>query len=188
MPAAASITGEVPSQQSVPPEGSRWVVVAICSLLCLIVVLVFCQAGGYDFVNFDDDRYVYDNDHLKHGFTWDGLIYYVYHWHSYTYHPLSTYSHMLDCQLFGLEAGGHHWTNLVLHAITAALLFLLLRRMTGRLWPTCPGGCPLCHPPAAGRIGGLDLGAERRAQRTVLRLDAGGLRAFRRVRRRPADM
>ena len=111
-------------------------VVAICGLLCLAVVLVFCQTGGYDFVNFDDDHYVYDNEHLNHGFTWDGLLYYAYHWHSYTYHPLSTYSHMLDCQLFGLKAGGHHWMNVVLHAITAVLLFLLLRQMTGRLWPS----------------------------------------------------
>ena len=42
---------------------------------------------------------------------------------------------MLDCQLFGLDAGGHHWMNVALHAITAVLLFLLLRQMTGRLWP-----------------------------------------------------
>ena len=100
------------------------------------MVLVFCQTGGHDFVNFDDDHYVYDNEHLNRGFTWDGLIYYAYHWHAYTYHPLSTYSHMLDCQLFGLEAGGHHWMNVALHAITAVLLFLLLRQMTGRLWPS----------------------------------------------------
>ena len=67
---------------------------------------------------------------------WEGLLYYAYHWHAYTYHPLSTYSHMLDCQLFGLEAGGHHWMNVALHAITAVLLFLLMRQMTGRLWPS----------------------------------------------------
>ena len=52
------------------------------------MVLVFCQTGGYDFVNFDDDHYVYDNEHINRGFTWDGLIYYAYHWHAYTYHPL----------------------------------------------------------------------------------------------------
>ena len=111
-------------------------VVTICGLLCLAAVLVFCQTGGYDFVNFDDDRYVYDNEHLNQGFSWQGLWYYTYHWHSYTFHPLSTYSHMLDCQLFGLEAGGHHWMNVALHALTAVLLFLLVRQMTGRLWPS----------------------------------------------------
>ena len=127
---------ETPCRPCAVPPGSRTVIVTICGLLCLAVVLVFCQTGGYDFVNFDDDRYVYDNEHLNQGFTWDGLLFYAYHYHSYTYHPLSTYSHMLDCQLFGLEAGGHHWVNVVLHAITAVLLFLVLRQMTGRLWPS----------------------------------------------------
>ncbi len=118
------------------PGGSRLVVVMVCGLLALAVALVFCQTGGYDFVNFDDDHYVYDNEHIHHGFTWHGLFYYAIHWHAYTYHPLSTYSHMLDCQLFGLDAGGHHGMNVVLHAITAVLLFLLVRQMTGRLWPS----------------------------------------------------
>ena len=45
-------------------------------------------------------------------------------------------SHLLDCQLFGLQAGGHHLTNVLLHAATAVLLFLVLRRMTGGLWPS----------------------------------------------------
>ena len=136
VPYTVSQTGEPPQRQPAAPQGSRPVIVTLCGLLCLAVFLVFCQTGGYDFVNFDDDQYVYDNGHLNHGFTWDGLLYYTYHWHSYTYHPLTTYSHMLDCQLFGLEPSGHHWVNVVLHAITAALLFLLVRQMTGRLWPS----------------------------------------------------
>jgi tetratricopeptide (TPR) repeat protein len=116
--------------------GRRPTVVVICGLLCLAVVLVFCQTAGYDFVNFDDDHYVYENEHLNRGFTWDGLVYYAVHWHAYTYHPLSTYSHMLDCQAFGLKAGWHHGMNVALHAITATMLFLLVRQMTGRLWPS----------------------------------------------------
>jgi len=123
-----------PDCETPPPLGDRRVVVAICGLLCLAVILVFCQTGRYDFVNFDDDRYVYDNDHIKHGLTLEGLEFYLCHWHSYTYHPLTTYSHMLDCQLFGLKAGGHHAVNIFLHAITATLLFLLIRQMTGRVW------------------------------------------------------
>ena len=57
----------------VPPRGSRGVVAAVCLFLCLSVILIYCQTGGYDFVNFDDDQYVYDNVHIKHGLTWEGL-------------------------------------------------------------------------------------------------------------------
>jgi protein O-mannosyl-transferase len=117
-----------------PLSAIRPQVAAVCGLLCLAVILVFCQTGNHDFVNFDDDEYVYNNSHLNHGITWGGLVYYAYHWHAYTYHPLSTYSHMLDCQLFGLRAGGHHWMNIAFHAVTAVLLLLVLRQMTGRLW------------------------------------------------------
>jgi protein O-mannosyl-transferase len=117
-------------------SGSRAVVFAVCGLLGLAVALVYCQTAGYDFVNYDDDQYVYDNSHINGGLTWEGLSFYAVHYHAYTYHPLSTYSHMLDCQLFGVKAGGHHAVNAALHAIAAALLFLLLRRMTGRLWPS----------------------------------------------------
>jgi Tfp pilus assembly protein PilF len=104
-------------------------------LLALLVTIVFCQTGRYDFVNFDDDRYVYDNPHVKQGLAPRELAFYVIHRDSYTYHPLSTYSHMLDCQLFGLDAGKHHWMNVILHLATAVGLFLVLREMTGRLWP-----------------------------------------------------
>ncbi len=108
----------------------------VCALLVLGVALVFCQTARHDFVNFDDDRYVYDNDHVKPGLTLSGLGYYLVHRHSYTYHPITSLSHMLDCQLFGQRAGGHHAMNVLLHAATAAGLFLVLRQMTGRLWPS----------------------------------------------------
>ena len=50
------------------------------------------------------------------------------------WHPVTTISHMLDCQLHGLKAGGHHFTNVLLHSIAAILLFLALQCMTGALW------------------------------------------------------
>ena len=108
---------------------------AICVVLALGVVVVFCQTGRHEFVNFDDDRYVYDNPHVKPGLTLDDLGYYVVHRHSYMYHPLTTLTHLLDCQMFGVDAGKHHWMNVVFHSATAIGLFLVLRLMTGRLWP-----------------------------------------------------
>ncbi len=111
----------------------------ISALLTLAVVLVFCQTGRHEFVNFDDDRYVYDNDHIKPGLTLRNLGYYLVHRHSYTYHPVTSISHMLDCTLFGarmVDAGKHHWMSVVFHAATAVGLFLVLRQMTARLWPS----------------------------------------------------
>ena len=122
--------------QDGPPRGSRSTVAAVCGLLGVAVALVFCQTAAYDFVNYDDDDYVYGNEHVNHGLTWEGVKYFAWHRHAYTYHPLTTYSHMLDCQLFDLTPGWHHAVNVVLHGLNAVLLFLLVRRMTGRLWPS----------------------------------------------------
>ena len=63
------------------------------------------------------------------GIVWAFTIAYRANWH-----PLTMLSHMLDCQLYGLNAGGHHLTNVLLHTATVILLFLVLRRMTGFLW------------------------------------------------------
>jgi hypothetical protein len=119
-----------------PPAPSDRVALTVCALLVLGVVLVFGQTARHEFVNFDDDRYVYDNDHVKPGLTLSGLGYYLVHRHSYTYHPVTSLSHMLDCQLFGQRAGGHHAMNVLLQATTVAGLFLVLWQMTGRLWPS----------------------------------------------------
>ena len=108
----------------------------VCVLLVLGVVVVVGQTARHDFVNFDDNRYVYDNEHIKPGLTLSGLGYYLVHRHSYTFHPVTSISHMLDCQLFGVDAGRHHAISVLLHAATAVGLFLVLRQMTGRLWPS----------------------------------------------------
>ena len=115
---------------------SKRIELFVCMTLVLGVVLVFGQTARHKFVNFDDDRYVYDNDHVKPGLTLSGVGYYLVHRHSYTYHPVTSISHMLDCQLFGQNAGWHHAMNVLLHAATAVGLFLVLRQMTGRLWPS----------------------------------------------------
>ena len=82
-------------------------VAAVCGLLCLAVVLVFCQTGAYDFVNFDDDQYVYNEASISiAGSPGTACIYYP---STATPIPIirsSTYSHMLDCQLFGLRPAG----------------------------------------------------------------------------------
>ena len=114
---------------------SRCQILAICGLLLLAVGLVFGQAVRHDFVNYDDDMYVYENPQVAHGLTVQGIARAFTQSCGDNWVPLTWISLMLDCQLYGLNAGGYHLTNVLLHAATAVLLFLVLRRMTGRLWP-----------------------------------------------------
>ena len=104
---------------------------AICAALIAITWAVFGQTVGHDFVNFDDPIYVSENDHVRAGLSWQGVAWAFTHIHSHNWHPLTTISHMLDCQLFGLKPGAHHFVNVLLHSATAALLFFLLAQFTG---------------------------------------------------------
>jgi Tfp pilus assembly protein PilF len=118
----------------VSAEWPRYHLLAVCSFLLLAVALVFGQTGGYPSINYDDSLYVYDNPHILGGLTTQGVTWVFTHSHGSNWHPLTGLSHILDCQLYGPNAHGHHVTNVVLHAATAILLFLVLWRMTGALW------------------------------------------------------
>jgi cytochrome c-type biogenesis protein CcmH/NrfG len=122
--------------QLIGPAQTRrqWVIVGICLVLAALTWLVFGQTLHHDFVNYDDQHYVYENPKISSGLSAAGVIWAFTHVHAANWHPLTTMSHMLDCQLYGLKAGGHHFTNVLLHAIGAILLFVALRQMTGALW------------------------------------------------------
>jgi Flp pilus assembly protein TadD len=96
--------------------------------------IVFGQTLWHDFINYDDPRYVYENTKITGGLSLSGIAWAFTHIHSMNWHPLTTISHMLDCQLYGLKAGAHHFTNVLLHSIAAILLFLTLQYMTGAFW------------------------------------------------------
>jgi protein O-mannosyl-transferase len=107
---------------------------AICELLVLGIFLVFGQTLWHDFVNYDDAVYVYENGRVTQGLT-AGTIHWAFaHTTAGNWHPLTWLTHALDCQLYGLSPWGHHLTNLLLHAATTVLLYLVLRRSTGELW------------------------------------------------------
>ena len=106
----------------------------VCLVLIALTWLVFGQTLWHDFVNLDDHVYVYDNLLITRGLTLDGVINAFVHTHARNWHPLTTLSHMLDCQLFGLQAGGHHFTNVLLHSVSVVLLFFLLKQMTSAFW------------------------------------------------------
>ena len=113
---------------------SRAQVVLVYLFLTATTWLVFGQTVAHDFVNFDDHVYIYDNPLVTGGLTTSGIVDAFTHPHSRNWHPLTTISHMLDCQLYGLNAGGHHFTNVALHTIAVLLLFRVLRGTTGALW------------------------------------------------------
>ncbi len=87
------------------------------------------------FVNYDDGLYVYENAHVLHGLSPREIVWAFTRLHAGYWIPLTWISFMLDSQLYGLEAGGYHLTNVLLHAATTILLFLVLEQMTGRFWP-----------------------------------------------------
>jgi len=102
-------------------------------LLALITLLVYLPAAYHGFSIFDDDDYVTGNHIVQNGLTWVGVKWAFTTWHASNWHPLTWLSHMLDCELFGLNAGAHHSVNLLLHAVNAVLLFGLLLRLTNLL-------------------------------------------------------
>jgi len=122
------------AETEISRPGERFSVVGICIALAVLVWIAFGQAIHYGFVNFDDDVYVYKNEHVTGGVTRSGAEWAFTHVHSSNWHPLTWLSHMLDCQFYGLNAGGHHFTSILIHAMTCVLLFLLLRQITGFLW------------------------------------------------------
>ena len=107
----------------------------IALLLALTTLLVYLPATRSSFVNYDDDDYITNNPVVQKGLTTAGLHWAFTTWHASNWHPLTWFSHMADCELFGLNAGAHHAVNVLFHAANAALLFVLLLRLTGALWP-----------------------------------------------------
>lgn len=100
-------------------------------LLFGLVFLVFLPATRNGFSNYDDTLYVTENPRVQSGPTWANLKWGLTTGHAGNWHPLTWWSHMTDCRLYGAKPSGHHLTSVLLHALNAALLFLALQRMTG---------------------------------------------------------
>ncbi len=153
-PAAPSLEAKARKREALAAAG-------VCVFLLAAVMLVFGQTlrRGFGFVNFDDFDYVFSNNNVKGGLTPRAVQWAFSTDHGSNWHPLTWLSHMLDCQIYGphADAGsngggaeqtatgcsryeefapGHHLNNVLVHAANAILLFLLLWRMTGALWPS----------------------------------------------------
>ena len=117
-----------------PPAETPGLRKIIVTALFVVTIVLFLRAVGNDFVNYDDPDYVTSNEHVKAGLSVAGLKWALQSGEASNWHPLTWISHMLDCQLFALNPAGHHFTNVLLHSISATLLFLVLRQMTGSFW------------------------------------------------------
>ena len=130
----AADSGLLKPESPVTDSGDRWLVAGICLFLAAVIWMVYGQTIGYEFSGYDDQVYVDENPMVMRGLNPKGIKWAFTHIVACNWHPLTMLSHMLDCQLYGLNAGGHHLTNILLHTASAMLLFLVLRRMTGFLW------------------------------------------------------
>jgi tetratricopeptide (TPR) repeat protein len=105
-----------------------------CIILFFLVVVVFLPSLRNGFFSLDDGLYVTANPHVTPGLTLQGISWAWRTSEASNWHPLTWISHMIDCQLFGLNPEGHHATSLLLHALNTVLLFLFLKQATGAFW------------------------------------------------------
>src|ERR1700737_3916632 len=126
---------------------SVWKIAGLCILLAGLVWLVFGQTLRHQVVNFDDESYIYANPVVSRGLTPQAIGWAFTHIVSHNWHPLTTISHMGDCQLFDLKPAGHHFINVMLHPIAPILVLFVLCRASGALWGSAfVGGVFSIHP------------------------------------------
>jgi len=124
-------------------NAARWLGV----ILAAATLAVYAQVVRYDFVNWDDPEYVVQNPVVSGGLSLKGVAWAFTHRHGATWHPATSLSHMLDCQLWGLWAGGHHLTSVLLHVCATLLLLGMLCALTGEAAPSAfVAGVFALHP------------------------------------------
>ena len=125
-----------PAAPPSPPRPARrwWPDLWICLLLLAATLAVYSQVRHFDFVNYDDPDHASQNVHVRAGLTSEGLAWALTSGDYGNWFPVTRLSYLIDYQLFGLDAGMLHLTNLLFHALTTLLVFALFRRMTGARW------------------------------------------------------
>ncbi len=116
------------------PSRQRQQAILIGVCLAVLITAVYRPVVHAGFLNYDDDRYVTANPHVLGGLTVPGVVWAFTACHAANWHPLTWLSHALDCESFGMNAGGHHAVSVLLHVANTVLLFWVWRRMTGATW------------------------------------------------------
>jgi Flp pilus assembly protein TadD len=104
--------------------------------LAALVLTIYAQTAGFQFINLDDNLYVYENQAVLSGLNWESVKWAFTVFHSGNWHPLTWISLALDVQLFGNSPGMLHVVNVILHFLNTVLAFVVFRRMTGAYWPS----------------------------------------------------
>lgn len=123
-----------PSSAPVSGAPSRAPAAWLALALVAVTITVFAQVWTFDFVSYDDPWYVSENPNVLGGLSWQSLRWALTTGYLFYWHPATWLSHLVDVELFGLRAGGHHLTNLLLHVLSTMVLFGFLRRTTGASW------------------------------------------------------
>ena len=108
----------------------------IYTALIVLSILAFEPVRHNDFISYDSYAYVTENQQVRGGITRESIIWAFSTAYKANWHPLTWLSHMLDCELFGLNPTGHHLVNLLLHIANTLLLFWVFKRMSGAIWPS----------------------------------------------------
>jgi tetratricopeptide (TPR) repeat protein len=108
--------------------------IVICLFLVLATAAVYLQVWNHEFVGYDDDDYVSENARVQNGLTLDNVIWAFKTTHTGYWHPLTWLSHLLDVELFDMQSGRHHMTSVFFHILNSLLLFVVFRKMTGKMW------------------------------------------------------
>jgi Tfp pilus assembly protein PilF len=104
--------------------------------LAAATLAVYAQVIGHQFIGFDDQAYIQNNPMVRAGLTWKGIVWALTTFYDSNWHPLAWIAHMVDVEMFGLDAGRHLLVNALIHAANSVLLFLFLKRVTADRWPS----------------------------------------------------
>ncbi|HUP50074.1 MAG TPA: tetratricopeptide repeat protein [Thermoanaerobaculia bacterium] len=122
-----------PPPPPAPAAAGPGISAGIAAALVLLVAVVFLQVRNHQFLGYDDPIYIIDNEQVKRGLTAEGVAW-AFRSFDFNWHPVTWITHMIDVELFGLDAGAHLLVNAAIHALNAVLLFLILARATASPW------------------------------------------------------
>ena len=112
----------------------RQIILLISAALVVTTLIAYEPIRHNDFVNYDDHPYITSNPNVNRGITSNSVLWAFTKPHCFMWHPLTTISHIVDCQFFGLKPLGHHFVSVAIHIVSALLLFWILKNITGTMW------------------------------------------------------